>query len=723
MDNTPFKTDVIEIKGKTKSGKMKVVRYDRSFLSRLMQNARAKGFYDTIKNYCLSFERVKPRSSWGAESFLVGSEAAVRLTFVGGALAVCMALDPAAYNQKDYPHADFSEHREYKNTPLMVPVRNNAELKLARRLIGDAFTSHCVYTVDFPVRTDYIAELPAKSDDALIKKGLIKVTKSELSEADAKKALAAALRAEAEEEKLLEEIGSAKKRKSKKPEEEIVEEIPAEESTTGLSEEAAEQPASEQKEEPVAAEAQPIAEEEKKPRFAIGYDRSFIARIIQNEKAKRFYGEIKNYCLSFGMKSRLSWRAETFYYGRKSYLCVKVHGKTLCLYFALDPANYDESIYHHKDLSDKCAYRKTPMLLRVRSELWLRKAKLLIAEMLVAAGFTEKETPWVDYVALYPFEETKALIEKKLIKEVALKAGQGSGVSPEDVLFEVEEDEEEIDFEMEEEPVEEEEKTEPTVEGEPTVEDVEFELAEQAADSEEEPEEIEFELAEEAVAEGEEEIDFEFAGDAGEEDSEDVSFELAEDLVENAQGMESYGVGEKDGNYVTLRKYVRGFTAKMKQGDQERKEYYAEIKATLLSFKGVKCKESFSGDTFKKGARILLKSRIRGKTLCLFFALDVDNYKQTIYRQQYKGDTKAYAMVPMMVRVKSDQALKRAIRLIEEMERNYSLQREGDVDLLAIRKSYLFEETPALVEQGLIKTRLVTVSQYEAEELLKKKAK
>ena len=684
MDNSPFKTDVIEIKGKAKSGKMKVVKYDRSFLSRVIQNAKAKGFYDTIKNYCLSFEKVKARASWGAESFLVGNETVVKMIFVGGVLAVCLALDPAAYNQKDYPHADYSEKRDHKNTPMMLPIRNAAELKLARRMIGEAFTSHCVYTLDFPARTDYPAALPYQSDDALIKKGLIKVTKTELSEADAKKAVAAALRAEAEEEKELEEIGGAKKRtkpKKAEPVEEGKEEKPAEEEAPTETAEAVPAPV-----EDVPAE-QPAPEEAPAKKgfgFAVLYDRSFTARIIQNERAKNYYSELKNYCLSFGMKPRLSWRAESFYRGRNTYLRMKMCGKTLYLYFALDPASYDESIFHHKDVSDRKEYQKTPMLLRVRSELWVRKAKRLIAEMMGAAGFAQSEMPYVDYAALYPFEETDALIEKKLIKKIITDRE----AIPEDVLFELAEEEEEVEFEL--------------------------------ADDEETLDE-----EDDAVTEDDaEEVTFELADEEEEDSEEDVTFELAEEApTEETKGMESYGTEGRDGKYVTLRKYIRGFTAKMKQGDQTRKEYYADIKSKLLSYQGVKCKESFSGDTFKKGARILLKSRIRGKTLCLFFALDTDQYKQTVYRQQYKGDTKAYAMVPMMVRVKSEQGLKRALRLIEEMERNYILQTGEQASVLDIRKSYLYEETPALVEQGLVKTRLVTVTRYEAEELLKKKSK
>ena len=184
--------------------------------------------------------------------------------------------------------------------------------------------------------------------------------------------------------------------------------------------------------------------------------------------------------------------------------------------------------------------------------------------------------------------------------------------------------------------------------------------------------------------------------------------------------MEAYDAEGQQGRYVTLKKYIRGFAAKMSQGEGERKDYYAEIKAKLLSYQGVKASESFSGDSFKKGSRLLLKSRIRGKTLCLFYALNVDNYRQTVYHHQYKGDVKAYASTPMMIRVRSEQGLARALRLIEEMERNYLLQPGDPVSAREVRNTYAFEETPALVGKGLVKTRLVTVTEYEAERLLKK---
>lgn len=709
MDNFPMKTELIYIKGKPKNGKVKVVKYDRSFLSRIIQNEKAKRFYDEIKNYCLSFERSKARPAWGAESFVVGNETVIKLIYMGGSLCVLAALSPTAYSQKDYPHADFSERKEYASTPMLLPVRTNAEAKVARRMIAEAFTTRCIYTLEFPTRADYVASLPTQKDETLIKKNMIKVSESEMSEADAKKAIAAALKNEAEEEKVLEEIGGTKKRAPKKkkaaevpaeaPEEIPVEPVEAPEET-------------EIPETPVEVSEEESAEEGETEEtndddaldtvfelasdglvIEVKYDRSFVARIIQNEGAKKYYDEIKNYALSFGLKSRASWKADSFYLGRTTYLVTKVRGKTLTLYYALDPKAYEDRIYHHVDVSGKKTYEKTPMMVRVRSDLGLRKAKKLIEEMLTAASLSPKETPRVDYVSIYPYENTDALIEKKLIKrfERHLDETESAAVLERKEIIETKKEEkpedlpEDVVFELADEPEEEE------------VEDVVFELGEEA----DEPEEVVFETADE-------------------DDEEDVTFELVE---ETPSGMESYAKEKAEGKFVTLKKYMRGFIAKMRQGDDERKDYYAAIKAKLLSYKGVKLSESFSGDSYKKGARALMKSRIRGKTLCLFFALNPDNYKQTIYRQVYKGDTKAYASTPMMVRVKSEQGLKRALRLIEEMERNYLLQAGDPVDYVKVRGEYLYEETASLVEKGLIKTRLVTVTEYEAEVLLKKKSK
>ncbi|MBP5404367.1 MAG: hypothetical protein J6Y74_00210, partial [Clostridia bacterium] len=230
-------------------------------------------------------------------------------------------------------------------------------------------------------------------------------------------------------------------------------------------------------------------------------------------------------------------------------------------------------------------------------------------------------------------------------------------------------------------------------------------------EEEDEDEEVVFELAEEEEEEGEE------SSEEKEEEPEEVVFELAEDV---SGEMEAYSAIDREGRYVTLKKYVRGFAARMKQGSVERKDRYAAVKSAMLSFSNVKVRSSFSGETFMYGRQPLLKSRIRGKTLCLFLALCPEDYPVSIYHQKDRGGVKAFADTPMMIRVKSDLGMERALRLIAALAKRFSLSK-GKKE--SFRDEFFFEETSALVEKGLIKTRLVTVPAYEAEEMLKKKEK
>ena len=422
MDNSPLKTRSVEVKGKTKSGKSKVVKYDRSFLSRVIQSGKAKEFYNDVKNYCLSFEKTKARLAWNAESFVVGSDVIVRLVMRGDVLCALLALSPDGYSYKDYPHKDYSDQKEYRTTPFFLPIRNAAEYKIARRLVGEAFSSHFIYALDFPTRTDFVAAFPSAKDEVLVKKGFIKKSETEMSESDAKKAIAAALKDEAEEEKELEDFTLPPKRQPKKKKdadpEEVEFELEEEDTVFELAEDGF--------------------------LIEVRYDRSFTARIIQNQKAKEFYSEIKNHALSFeGIKSKISWRADRFYLGRKPFFLAKVRGKTLCLYLALDPAEFENRIYHHQDVSDKKCYRKHPMMIRVRSDLGLRKAERLISLLAERLELTQTERGKMDYAALYPYEETEPLIARNLIKRTEYKPGEAPTPIDEDeeVLFELADEE------------------------------------------------------------------------------------------------------------------------------------------------------------------------------------------------------------------------------------------------------------------------------------------
>ena len=150
----------------------------------------------------------------------------------------------------------------------------------------------------------------------------------------------------------------------------------------------------------------------------IKYSRSFTANLIQSDDTvKDYYSELKNHILSYkGVKSRFSWKFDSYNRGRDQLFKVKLRGKTICLYCALDPNEFDESKYHHEAIDAKI-FADVPMLVKIKSGLGLRKAKELVDITMAKFGIEKDEkAKTVDYVAKYPYEPNEPLLARKLIK-------------------------------------------------------------------------------------------------------------------------------------------------------------------------------------------------------------------------------------------------------------------------------------------------------------------
>ena len=176
--------------------------------------------------------------------------------------------------------------------------------------------------------------------------------------------------------------------------EEPVAEEPAPVEETPVEEPVAEEPAPVEEtpveeapaEEPVAEEPAPV---EEAPVEAEGEtDRKIIdaVRIPFAEKMARAdedicdkYNELKQEILAYGCNSRISIGGDTFRLHRKPYVKITLVGKTLKVYFALNPSDFVDSPMPVVDAGDKSAYAEVPSLLRVRSNLSLKRAKELVA--------------------------------------------------------------------------------------------------------------------------------------------------------------------------------------------------------------------------------------------------------------------------------------------------------------------------------------------------------
>ncbi len=149
----------------------------------------------------------------------------------------------------------------------------------------------------------------------------------------------------------------------------------------------------------------------------------------------------------------------------------------------------------------------------------------------------------------------------------------------------------------------------------------------------------------------------------------------------------------------------RSFTAKMKQSEEKVKVYYSDIKNALTSYKRINSNVSWHGDRFNFGRDTVAKMGINGKTLCFYLALDPNDpeLKTTVYHQKDVGSQRAYESTPFLVKVKSDAAAKKALRLVSILaEKLGAIADEAfkEVDYVA---EFAYASTKTLFESGDIK--------------------
>ncbi len=157
-----------------------------------------------------------------------------------------------------------------------------------------------------------------------------------------------------------------------------------------------------------------------------------------------------------------------------------------------------------------------------------------------------------------------------------------------------------------------------------------------------------------------------------------------------------------DGKYVHVR-YLTSFMSRFIQSEELYQDYYSVIKNILMSYEGVSAEISWSCETFTKGGKVCAKVNMKDKMLLLYLALDPEKYKNSKYHYSYSYDKYAKyknSKVSMMLKIKSDRALKYAIELIMDMmsELGTTATTVQDIDY-----RHVYESTEQLIARGLIK--------------------
>ena len=654
----------------------RVLRYNRSFTSRLIQGGDVlQARYTELKNYLLSYKKVKSRISWKRDSFHCGRQTVATFAIRGKTLCLCLATEPNQYEETKYKVKDLRIRSPKTKTPLLYQIRNERRVGYAKDLIDRMMGELGIERLAEAATEDY--RLPYETTEALIERELIKV----MGEGGTP-------------------FGGIAHAEETLPEPEKSEEPVAE-------------MAAEEEEEDDAMLADFADEETEEVEVVVTetgrvlrYNRSFTSRLIQGgDVLQARYTELKNYLLSYKkVKSRISWKRDSFHCGRQTVATFAIRGKTLCLCLATEPNQYEETKYKVKDLRIRSPKTKTPLLYQIRNERRVGYAKDLIDRMMEELGIERlAEAATEDY--RLPYETTETLIERELIKVM------GEGGTPFGGIAHVEEtlsEPEKFEKVVAEQPVPEDTQEETVSEAEsqpeeaePIAEETLFEepFSPMTIEDEDDTPVLEIfpeEAAEEVVAAEAAPVPEE---EEPEEQVEAEEIPLAVLFSENEEENEDAAeiVVTETGNVV---RYNVSLTAYVAQGDEGLKARYSALKNCIFSFRGVRNKVYWKRESFRKGKVSLATIVVRGETLCLCLNADPARYANTKYKVEDLSLTSKNTKTPLLYRVQTDRRLDYAKQLIETVFAEHGLVR---IEHDSVDYAELYSTTEELIARGLIR--------------------
>ncbi|MEG1805697.1 MAG: uL15 family ribosomal protein, partial [Clostridia bacterium] len=161
------------------SGKVILVRYNKSFLAKLIQSTNeVKSFYSEIKNHILSYEKISNRLSWSYDSYNTKGKQLVKLNIRGKTLCAYLALNSADYDYNKYFQADISDVKKYANVPMKIKIKSERGLKYAIELVDEVMKNNEIQFLNEQTE-DYVAKYPYQSIEELIELKLVKELVSE----------------------------------------------------------------------------------------------------------------------------------------------------------------------------------------------------------------------------------------------------------------------------------------------------------------------------------------------------------------------------------------------------------------------------------------------------------------------------------------------------------------------------------------------------------------
>ena len=415
----------------------------------------------------------------------------------------------------------------------------------------------------------------------------------------------------------------------------------------------------------------------------VRYVFSFSAKLIQSpQEVQQRYGEIMDEVNAYAkVKTSVSWRQLRIYQGRKTLAVMLFKGRKLCMAFALNPKDYEETKYRGMDLSEVKRFEKTPMLLKLTSPRKVKYAKYLFEQVALANGLEKGEVTATEFSL--PYRETEQLVAEGLVRKFVSGDVEGTEEVQADISELVRasaaaqpqtgEDDAQA-------------QTAPDKMAEVAEPDTEAEAAPEADEERAQPS-AEVAEPEQPAEQPDEDEDAEDSEDADDFDKEDDSAD--------------YGATATvvDGKQVYVR-YVFSFSAKLIQSPQEVQQRYGEIMDEVNAYAKVKTSVSWRQLRIYQGRKTLAVMLFKGRKLCMAFALNPKDYEETKYRGMDLSEVKRFEKTPMLLKLTSPRKVKYAKYLFEQVALANGLEK-GEVT--ATEFSLPYRETEQLVAEGLVR--------------------
>src|SRR5690554_1454384 len=147
--------------------------------------------------------------------------------------------------------------------------------------------------------------------------------------------------------------------------------------------------------------------------------------------------------------------------------------------------------------------------------------------------------------------------------------------------------------------------------------------------------------------------------------------------------------------------YNYSFTSRLHMADEAAMDRFNELKNYVLSYEGVTVSTTWRQETYLFKNKSVFKVRINGKTLNVYFNLNLDDFKDTKYIFIDRSDVKAHQSTPLQYVIKGPRKLNWAKELIDYYMKENGGNKKDKYTYVNYKVEPLTRNT--LIRRGLIK--------------------